>query len=128
MNKPDSAGRIRLLVTVALVAGLSYWLGERGTFRQTPTSSPLARVGFALEQPTLQGSARDWRALERDLRQLRAMVDGDERAAFDLVLALRGLLHEGRPNWERAQQLCTTLKWPRCDREALEAIERRTHP
>lgn len=111
-----------------LIAGLSYWLGERGTFRPTLSSSSLARVGFVLEQPTLHGSSREWALLAHDLRRLREMVDGDQQTAFDLVVALRGLLDQGRPDWEQAGRLCERLEWPRCDREALEALEQRTHP
>ena len=52
----------------------------------------------------------------------------DQRRVFDLVVAVRGLENEGQADWDKAEQLCRGLGWPRCDRPALEALKRRSRP
>jgi hypothetical protein len=121
-------GRALWLGSLSVLAVFSYLAGASGSFRPATSTTELARLGFVLEQQSLQGSSDDWAALRKDLSVLRPMVKGDEQKSFDLVVAVRGLLNRGQPNWKQAARLCEELKWKRCDRQALEAIERRTHP
>jgi len=61
-----------------------------------------------------------------DVGAVRNALAPDSRGAFDLVVALQGLDGGGEPEWGRAEQLCRGLGWPRCDRLALEEIQRRS--
>jgi hypothetical protein len=60
-----------------------------------------------------------------DVGAVRAALAPDSRGAFDLVVALQGLDRGGAADWGRAEQLCRGLRWPRCDRSALEEMQRR---
>lgn len=61
-----------------------------------------------------------------DVVAVRNALAPDSRDAFDLVVALQGLDGSDRPDWARAEALCRGLKWPRCDRPALEEMQRRS--
>jgi hypothetical protein len=61
-----------------------------------------------------------------DVGTIRGALAADSRAAFDLVVALHGLGGDGVPDWGRAAGICSGLKWPRCDRPALEEMQRRS--
>jgi hypothetical protein len=61
-----------------------------------------------------------------DVGAVRAALAPDSRAPFDLVVALQGLDRTGDPDWGRADQICRGLRWPRCDRPALEEMQRRS--
>ena len=52
----------------------------------------------------------------------------EDLGVFDLVVALRGLESAGNTDWGRAEALCRGLRWPRCDRPALEEMKRRSRP
>jgi hypothetical protein len=60
-----------------------------------------------------------------DVGGIRGALAADSRGAFDLVVALQGLGGDGAPDWGRAESICRALKWPRCDRAALEEMQRR---
>jgi hypothetical protein len=92
------------------------------------SSTPLARVGYALRSSEPTASAEDWAALRRDVELVRAGWKTEEPATFDLVVALRGLDAGGNSEWNRAQGLCRSLAWPHCDQRALEEMKRRSKP
>lgn len=50
----------------------------------------------------------------------------DSRGAFDLVVALQGIDGDAPAGWGKAEAICRGLKWPRCDRPALEEMQRRS--
>jgi hypothetical protein len=56
---------------------------------------------------------------------VRGALAADSRDAFDLVVALQGL-DGGDADWSKAEQICRALRWPRCDRPALEEMQRRS--
>ena len=58
--------------------------------------------------------------------EVRGALAADSRGAFDLIVALQGLDGDGAPDWGRAESICRGLKWPRCDRQALEEMQRRS--
>jgi hypothetical protein len=60
-----------------------------------------------------------------DVGGIRGALPADSRGAFDLIVALQGLGGDGVPDWGRAESICRALKWPRCDRAALEEMQRR---
>lgn len=123
-------GALMGLYLVALVAG--YSLGERGKFpiRVFPeaTSSPLARLGVALSTPRLALSPEGWKALRADVDAVLATQKPEQRAVLELVVAARGLASGGTPAWAEAEARCKALRWPRCDRPALEALAARSRP
>jgi len=62
-----------------------------------------------------------------DVAAVRAALAADSRETFDLVVALQGLNRDGQADWNSADALCRGwLKWPRCDRPALEQMRRRS--
>lgn len=124
-TKGSSRGALIGLYLVAAVLG--YVFGARGylsfgPFRQT--STPLARLGYALQQEGPAASPE----LRGDFDAVRASWTGQERDVLDLVVAVRGLARNGESDWVLAEQLCRGLKWPRCNRPALEELERRSRP
>jgi len=60
-----------------------------------------------------------------DVGAVRGGLAADSRGAFDLLVALQSLDGDGAPDWGRAESICRGLKWPRCDRPALEEMQRR---
>jgi hypothetical protein len=126
---------------VAAVAG--FVLGGRGLppFGHFPgTSTPLARVGFALREENLKATPEAWATLRVDVDAVRSGFAGpardpervqareQARGVFDLVVAVRGLKSGGNSEWGQAEQLCRALKWPRCDRPALDELKARSRP
>ncbi len=114
-----------------VAAVLGYVCGARGVltfgpFRQT--STPLARLGYALQQDHPEASGAAWRDLRDDIETIHRSWTGQERDVLDLVVAVRGLARNGESDWDRAEQLCRGLKWPRCDRPALEELKWRSRP
>jgi hypothetical protein len=106
-----------------LLLGLTGLFPTEGIpFIQAPTATPLARVGLALSQTELTGSTKAWRALERDVEASRANLDETAATPFELLAALRGLLTQGKPDWEKAEALCHELAWQPCNRAALETL------
>lgn len=134
LAEPKAAARRRKVVVVYVAAALvGFLVGAQGLspLALAPTSeslSPLARVGFALERDALPNDAAAYAQLGRDIESAAAAVPTTERGAFALVAAVRGLRSAGVPDWERATQLCSQLHWPRCDREALEELAKRSRP
>jgi hypothetical protein len=129
---PHSQPRRALIVTYLIAGALGGVLGAQGLLpfgTVFPTSStPLARVGYALQTSEANASAEDWTALGRDIELVRTAWKAEEPATFELVVALRGLGDRGNSEWTRAQGLCRSLKWPHCDQRALEEMKRRCKP
>jgi len=69
----------------------------------------------------LLGGPRSWGDVAVD----RGALAPESQRVFGLILALHG--HDGI-SWLDAEGVCRWLGWPRCDREALEELERRTRP
>ncbi len=125
----DTAPRRALLLAYLAVAVLGYVLGIKGTLPLPESSTPLARVGFALSAQNVSGiSPAAWTALAQDIDQVRLEWPAADTTVLDLVIAVRGLASGGNPEWTRAEQLCKALKWSRCDRPALEELARRSRP
>lgn len=124
--------RIVLMAVYGAAVALGYGLGLRGLLPYGPlqasTSTPHARVGWVLEQGEPRGDAASWSELRGDLETVRASFGSPEREVFDLVAALRGLGNGGQPDLARAGEICRSLKWPRCDEPALQAIRQRSRP
>jgi hypothetical protein len=124
----------RALIGLYLVAAvLGYWLGTRELLPflehlHGTTSTPRARVGFALREQNPGASGADWARLGPDVDSVRATWSTGAPALFDLVVALRGLRSGGNTDWARAEQSCRALNWRRCDRPALEELKRRSKP
>ena len=57
---------------------------------------------------------------------VRGALAADSREPFDLVVALQQLDGGKETDWAQAEQLCRGLRWPRCDRPALEEMQRRS--
>jgi len=66
--------------------------------------------------------------LRDDVEIIRRAWKVEDRQVLDLVVALRGLESGGLTDWPRAEELCRALKWPRCDRGALEELKKRSRP
>jgi hypothetical protein len=127
------AGRRGALVGVYLVAlSCGYVLGGRGLFPIHPfpkaTSSPLAHLGVALSSEPLSLSRAGWDGLRADIEAVRVGEPPERRAVLDMVVAARGLASGGVPVWSQAEERCRALRWPRCDRPALEALGRWSRP
>ena len=97
------------------------------SFIEGNTSEALARVGFALRAKPSAASAA-WAVLDADLPVVRSSIAAPQREAFDLVVAVRGLATGGNCDWGRAEKICSTLGWPRCDKEALAELRERSVP
>jgi hypothetical protein len=126
--------RFRALWGVYLIAAaLGYALGAQGLFAFGPfavnsNSTSLARLGIAVREQSPQASPRAWAALRSDVEAVHLKLKAQERDVFDLLVAVRGLNNSGNAEWGDAEQLCRALKWPRCDRAALEELNRRSRP
>jgi hypothetical protein len=122
--------RSGIVGTYLVAAALGYVLGawELMPFGRRAVAPPLAMVGFALRQENLEVTAGDGAALRSAVDAVRASWKGQEPPVLDLVVELRGLGSNGSTDWGRAEQLCRGLKWPRCDRPALEEMKRRSRP
>jgi len=123
-------GHIGLYV---LAAVLGYVLGVRGLLGSkqaaiSPGSTALSRIGFALSETKLEAKPDAWRGLRADVLAVRSTLTPEERPVFDLVVALRGLNSGGAADWTESERLCRALTWPRCDRQALEEMQRRSRP
>lgn len=119
--------RRRALIGICFVvaaAALGYVLGARGLLPlgRAGASTPLARIGRALQDDRASASLRS------DVDAIRAGVKPEDVGVFDLVVALRGLDSAAHTDWGRAEALCRQLRWPRCDRPALEEMKRRSRP
>jgi len=67
------------------------------------------------------GGPRSWGDVAVD----RGALAPESQRVFGLILAMHG--RDG-PSWPEAEGVCRWLGWPRCDREALEELARRTRP
>ena len=85
-------------------------------------------MGFALREQSVNATPEAWAALAADVDTVRSGFTGQERDVLDLVVAVRGLKSAGNSAWSQAEQLCRALKWPRCDRPALEELKARSRP
>jgi hypothetical protein len=132
-NAASASSRSRALVSAYVLAALlGAALGARGLAPfaerlRSSTSTPGARVGLALGEVRPELGAEDWRLLDADVAALRATYPG-EKEAFDLVFSLRGLTSHGEVDWAGAERSCRALRWPRCDRPALEELRVRSRP
>lgn len=132
-NAASASSRSRALVSAYVLAALlGAALGARGLVPfaerlRNSTSTPLSRVGVALGEVRPELGAEDWRLLDADVAAVRAGYPG-EKEAFDLVLSLRGLASHGEIDWAGAERSCRALRWPRCDRPALEELRVRSRP
>ena len=132
MKRPEArpSRRAWLAATYLLAVAAGYAVGGAGWFSSTsePVGSPLARVGYALRAENPQATPAEWASLGADVRAVRAAWNPEERDIFDLVVAVRGLENRGQANYQEAERLCRALRWPRCDRPALDELERRSRP
>jgi len=114
-----------------LAVALGYVLGSIAlpllSLVEGSTSTPLARVGFALRENPNASSAT-WAVLDADLTVVRSSIAAPQREVFDLVVAVRGLDNGGHSDWVRAEKICGTLSWPRCDKDALVQLKERSLP
>ena len=122
--RPGRPRRGALIGTYVAAAVLGYVLGGRLSAGAGDAPTPLARVGQALQAETPQVGA----TLRSDVEAVRAGWKSEDRDAFDLVVALRGLATDGASDWEAAHGICVRLGWTRCDRPALEEMKRRSRP
>jgi len=123
--------RRSVLIGACLVAVPVVYLGVRALTSRSPLTSaptPLARVGVALQATDLKASPGEWASLRADVQTVSAAWNGQQRAVFDLVVALRGLSSGGDSDWGRAEVVCRALRWPRCDRAALEQMKNSSRP
>ncbi len=130
-NEGGSSRRAALVGVYLLAATLGYVLGARGAFAdrgQYSSTTPLARIGFVLREQRLAANSDAWAILPRDVDSVRPQLKPADRDVFELVVALRGLATGGKADFEKAGQICRTLKWPRCDQVALEELQRRCRP
>ena len=134
-ENPTAPSRRGWLVATYLVAALvGGILGRQGAFSfgagsNEAKSTSLARVGFALQDPSPeQTQPADWAALRADVDYVREKVNAQTNGVFDLVVAVRGLDHGGTPDFGKAEQLCRALKWSTCDRAALEQLRLSSRP
>jgi hypothetical protein len=128
---PSRRGLLAATYVAAAVIGVI--LGRQGLFSlgggADARSTSLARVGFALQDPTPeQTQPADWAALRADVDYVRDRLNAQTNGVFDLVAAVRGLDHGGTPDFGRAEQLCRGLKWPNCERAALEQLRLSSRP
>jgi hypothetical protein len=125
-----SSRRGALIGTVLVAALLGCALGASGLLscRRKEPSTPLARVGLALQRETFEGDPEASAALRADVDTVRSGWRIQDRDVFDLVVAVRGLQSGGSSDWSKAEQLCRALKWPRCDRAGLEELKKRSRP
>ena len=91
------------------------------------SSTPLTRVGFVLREDP-HAPSPEWSVLDADLQAVRAPLASPQRDVFDLVVAVRGMDNGGSSDWSRAEQICRTLAWPRCDRDALAQLKELSRP
>jgi hypothetical protein len=122
--------RDALIGSYLIAAVLGYFWGglQSAVSSELAGSSALARVGLALQRQSASGWKESPAQLAADIERVRADFTGEQRNVFDLVVALRGLANQGHSEWHQAEALCRGLKWPRCDRPALEEMKRRSTP
>jgi hypothetical protein len=124
----DSSRRGLLIGTYMAAAVLGGAVGVLALGRSGNASTPAARLGYALREEHVQAGPEAWAGLKTDVETVRATVKGQDREVLDLVMALRGLTTGGATDWPEAEKLCRGLKWPRCDRGALEEMKRSSRP
>ena len=123
--------RRNVLIGACLVAVPIAYLGARALFNRsllTSAPTPLARVGVALQATDLRASPGEWASLRADVQAVSATWNAQQRGVFDLVAALRGLSSGGDSDWGKAETICGALRWPRCDRAALEQMKGSSRP
>jgi hypothetical protein len=126
--RPRRGALVGTYATAVVVGCLLGYLPGRSPSSGGASSTPLARVGLALQADAAATGPEAWAALRADVEAVRAGGTIQDRDAFDLVVALRGLATDGDSDWDGAQKLCQRLAWPRCDRAALEEMKRRSRP
>jgi hypothetical protein len=128
----DSRRRTALTAAYVVAAVIGYFAGVEGAFGASKTKSaattPRSRVGFVLREQSPSASPKSWEKLRRDVALVHDSLPEGDRAVFELVSALRGLENGGKTDWDRAQRLCEGLRWPRCDRAALQDLAQRSRP
>ena len=119
-----------VVAVVGVVLGLQGLLSfDGGGDGGDAKSTSLARVGFALQDPTPeQTQPADWAALRADVDYVRDTLNAQTNGVFDLVVAVRGLDQGGTPDFSKAAQLCRGLKWVSCEHAALEQLRLSSRP
>jgi hypothetical protein len=120
-----------VLIGACLVAVPVAYLAVRALSSRSPlttAATPLARVGLALQAIDRNASPGERASLRDDVQTVSAAWNAHERSVFDLVVALRGLGSGGDSEWGKAEVICGTLRWPRCDRAALEQMKSSSRP
>jgi hypothetical protein len=121
------------LLVYALAIGVGFGLGARGLFGSgrlsaAASSTPLARVGYALTARPADADAGAWARLRADVDSVRAGMKPDEQPVFELVVAVHGLKNGGKAGLDAAERACRKLRWSRCDRAALAALATWSRP
>jgi len=129
MTRAHSFG---LVWPYAVAAAVGYLLGSLAVpalaaLATGSVNSPLVRVGFALREDP-QAAPGAWPALAADVQAVRSSLAAPEREAFDLVVAVRGLDSGGTSDFQRAERVCQTLTWQRCDRATLMLLKEQSRP
>jgi hypothetical protein len=128
----DSRSRAGLVAAYVTAAVVGYFAGTQGAFGSSRTSSaaatPRSRVGFVLREQSPQARPKSWEKLRRDVTLVHDSLPEGDRPVFELVSALRGLENGGATEWDKARRLCEGLEWPRCGRDALEELKKRSRP
>jgi hypothetical protein len=127
-SSPRKSSRRKLLIAIyfgAATGGYVLGASESIPALQSSTSTPLARVGYALAKRNVAlGDA--WVRLRSDVTLARSSVP--EPDVFDLVVALRGLQSWGTADDTGAAALCQKLNFARCDARALEVLKEQSQP
>lgn len=114
-----------LTLTLGYVLGLS---GVLSSVENRIKGDPEKRVGMLLQTAAPQLSDGEWAAMTSDVKDIRDSFPPEASSVFDLVVELHGLTRRGETDWKRAQSLCEGLKWTRCQKDALEELQRRSRP
>jgi hypothetical protein len=99
--------------------------------RRALISAVLVAAGVLVSAVGVRGLLRSGRGAPWTAAAVRAGLAPDSRPVFDLVVALQGQRGTGGADdtdWIAAEQACRALKWPRCDRPALEELKRSSRP
>jgi len=126
-----SGSRLQVIGRVGVIAGvilMSVFVRRGLRPPPVPKLSPAALVGFTLFMHEVDPDPAAQARLRANLATVGAALAPEQRRVLDLVVAVRGLESAGQTDWDKAEQLCRGLGWPRCDRPALAVLKRRSRP